>query len=82
MEEEAYQLGLSQLLLVVYCCTMTEFGGSLCLNRHWAYLLLRRMKFVLRKATTSKSKYSDVNLSALKKSFLKRQYKWRKYQLN
>lgn len=58
------------LLLSYDRAKLEEFGGSLRLNRHWAYSLLRRMKFVMRKATTSKSKYSDVNLSALKKSFL------------
>ena len=40
------------------------------LNRHWAYSLLRHMKFVQRRATTSKSKHSNQNFSALKKSFL------------
>ena len=58
------------LLLSYDKIKLEEFGGSLRLNRHWAYSLLRRMKFVRRKATTSKSKYSDVNFSALKKSFL------------
>lgn len=58
------------LLLSYDRSRLEEFGGSLRLNRHWAYSLLRRMKFVKRKATTSKSKYSDVNLLALKRSFL------------
>ena len=58
------------LLLSYDKIKLEEFGGSLRLNRHWAYSLLRRMKFVRRKGTTSKSKYSDVNFSALKKSFL------------
>ena len=30
-------------------------------NRQWAYPLLKRMKFVLRKATTSISKYTVAN---------------------
>jgi hypothetical protein len=58
-------------LLLSYDKTkLEEFGKSVCLNRHWAYSLLRRMNFVLRKATTSKSKYSVGNFSALKESFL------------
>ena len=49
---------------------LEEFGGHVRLNQHWAYSLLRRMKFVQRKATTSKSKYTPENFSAVKKSFL------------
>ena len=38
-------------------------------NRQWAYSLLKRMKFVRRKATTSKSKYTVTDFAELKKSF-------------
>ena len=40
------------------------------LNRHWAYSLLTRMKFVQRKATTAKSKVTGANFTELKMSFL------------
>ena len=40
------------------------------LNKGWAYSLLKRMNFVKRKATTSKSKYTITNFEAMKKSFL------------
>ena len=38
-------------------------------NRHWAYSLLKGMKFVWHKATTAKSKFSPSNLADLEKSF-------------
>ena len=37
---------------------LVEYGGHININRHWAYSLLTRMKFVKRKATTAKSKYT------------------------
>ena len=40
------------------------------INRHWAYSRLRRMDFVQRKATTSKSKYTVADFAELEKSFL------------
>ena len=40
---------------------LKEFGGHIDLNRHWALLLLHRMNFVQRKATTAKGKYSLEN---------------------
>ena len=40
------------------------------LNSHWAYSLLRRMKFVKRKVTTSKNKHSCADLAQLKEQFL------------
>ena len=46
---------------------LLEFGGHVQLNRHWAYALLKRMKFVQRKATTAKSKHT---IAQLKKLFL------------
>ena len=49
---------------------LVEFGGHIHLNRHWAYSLFKRMKFIKRKATTSKSKYTIANFAELKKSFL------------
>lgn len=41
---------------------LAEFGGPVELNRHWAYSLLKRMKYVKRKATTAKSKYTGSDL--------------------
>ena len=49
------------LLMVYDRQKLAEYGGPILLNRHWAYSLLRRMKFVKRKATTSKSKYTVSN---------------------
>ena len=50
---------------------LVEFGGHIDLNRHWAFLILKRINFVKRKATTSKSKYSIENFAKAKESFLK-----------
>ena len=58
---------------ILMICTKTklvEFGGYVQLNRHWAYALLKCMKFVQRMAPTAKSKYTQVNFEMLKKSFL------------
>ena len=49
---------------------LVEFRGHVNLSRQWAYSLLKRMKFVRRKATTSKSKYTVANFEEQKKSFL------------
>ena len=50
---------------------LVEFGGHIEVNRHWAYSLLHRMKFVKRKVTTAKTKHSVENFKQLKKSFLR-----------
>ena len=49
---------------------LVEFGGHIELNRAWAFSLLRRMKFVKRKATTAKSKLSSTDFAQAKKDFL------------
>ena len=49
---------------------LVEFGGPIQLNRFWAHSLLKRMNFVQRKATTSKSKHTVENFRELKKAFL------------
>ena len=49
---------------------LAEYGGHILLNRHWAYLFLRRMNFVQRRATTAKSKYPVSDFAEIKKSFL------------
>ena len=49
---------------------LAEFGGHVQLSRHWAYALLKRMKFVQRKATTAKSKHAPMDFAQVKKSFL------------
>ena len=54
----------------IFFYELVEFSGHIHLNRHWAYSLFKRMKFVKRKATTSKSKYTITNFAELKKSFL------------
>lgn len=49
---------------------LIEFGGYIDLSRQWAYHFLRRMNFVRRKATTSKSKPTPIEFAAAKKAFL------------
>ena len=49
---------------------LAEFGGPVQLSRTWAHSLLKRMKFVQRKATTSKSKHTVQNFAQLKEAFL------------
>ena len=49
------------LLLCYDKSPLAEFGGPVVLNKDWAYSLLKRMKSVKRKATTSKSKYTITN---------------------
>ena len=49
---------------------LAEFGGHVELNRQWAHSLLKRMKFVQRKATTTKSKANEANFAEQKKMFL------------
>ena len=49
---------------------LVEYGGSIELNKHWARSLFKRMDFVPRKPTTSKSKHAVKNFSQVKKVFL------------
>ena len=49
---------------------LAENGGPIQLNRHWAHSLLKRMKFVQRKATTSMSKLTMTNFEEQKRGFL------------
>ena len=49
---------------------LTECGGTITLNKSWGRSLLRRMKFVQRRVTTSKSKYNVENFAEVKKTFL------------
>ena len=49
---------------------LIELGGHIELTQVWAYSLLCRMKFVKRKATTAKSKFSNANFAEVKKEFL------------
>ena len=49
---------------------LAEFGGPVQLNRYWAHSLLKRMKFVQRKAITARSKHTIANFNELKESFL------------
>ena len=58
------------LLMSLDHTMVLEHGGHVNLTRQWAYHFLGRMKFVRRKATTSKSKFSPADFEALKKSFL------------
>ena len=49
---------------------LAEYGGHISLCKSWAHLLLGRMGYVQRKATTSKSKYTAQNFSEVKQTFL------------
>ena len=49
---------------------LVEFGGYIGLSRQWAYHFLGWMKFVRRKATTSKSKPTAADFSEAKEKFL------------
>ena len=55
------------------CCSpsqLVEFGGHITLSKTWAYHLLECMKFVRRKATTSKSRQKPQDINKLKEDFL------------
>ena len=58
------------ILLSTDSSRLAEFGGFIELSRQWAYHFLGRMKFVRRKATTSKSRLSPAEFEATKKVFL------------
>ena len=49
---------------------LVQNGGPVELNKFWAHSLMKRMKFVQRKATTSKSKCSLVDFKEKKGEFL------------
>ena len=54
-----------------YCRSLLEeFGGHIHLDLPWAYSLLKKMKFVNRKATTSRSKVTNSDFAELKRTFL------------
>ena len=59
------------ILLKCNRAKLAEFGGHVEINRQWAHSLLKRMKFVQRKATTSKSKETQAQFAEFKKSFLR-----------
>ena len=58
------------ILMAGNCSQLAEFGGHVTLSRSWAYHLLNRMKFVRRKATTSKNKYKPTDFDKVKETFL------------
>lgn len=58
------------ILLACDRSKLAEFGGHIQLGSSWAYSLLNRMKFVQRKATTSKSKLPVERFAEVKKQFL------------
>ena len=49
---------------------LAENDGPIQLNKHWAHSLLKRIKFVQRKATTSMSKPTMTNFEEKKREFL------------
>ena len=58
----------AQLLREVFVSVqkLAEFGGHVMLNRFWAYSLLKRINFVKRKVTTTKSKHAVAEFNRLK----------------
>lgn len=58
------------IVLTMNRSLLKEFGGPIVLNRSWGRSLLKRMDFVQRRATTSKSKFSVENFAEVKKAFL------------
>ena len=66
-------LAAARAIILTQDCTRTklvEFGGHIDLTLTWAYSLLSRMKFVKRRATTLKSKFTPENFAQLKADFL------------
>ena len=62
---------------------LAENGGPIQLNRHWAHLLLKRMNFVERKATSSsKLTMTDFNTRENFLTMLLLQLKWKKFLEN
>ena len=51
---------------------LVENGGHININRYWAHSLLSRMKFVMRKATTAKSKLTTSAFGEVKRCFFAR----------
>ena len=49
---------------------LSENGEPIVLTRSWAQSILKRMKFVQRKGTTAKSKFSGEQYSQLRVDFL------------
>ena len=49
---------------------LVEYGGHIVLTKDWAKSILRRMGFVKRRGTTSKSKIGVENFCKLKEDFL------------
>ena len=62
-----YYLGV---LLKCNPSLLVQNGGPVELNKFWAHSLMKRMNFVQRKATTSKSKSSLVDFEEKKAEFL------------
>ena len=58
------------LMMNVDRATLAEFGGYMSFSKAWAHSLLHRMGYVQRKATTSKSKITEVGFFESKQPFL------------
>ena len=58
---------------------LAENGGPIQLNRHRAHSLLKRMKFVQRKATTSISKLTTTNFKESFGVMVQQQLRWRRF---
>ena len=62
--------------IVIKCepSLLVENGGPFSATKHWAHSLLSRMRYVQRKATTSKSKYSHSDFAKARRQFLEDVY--------
>jgi len=58
------------LMMTVGQAKLVEFGGYISFSKSWAYSVLHRMGYVQQKATTSKSKMTEVGFSESKQLFL------------
>ena len=62
--------GAKCILLSSSLSLLVEYRGPVTLIRLWAHSLLKRLKFVRRKDTTAKSKFTPGNFQQLEQSFL------------
>ena len=58
------------IILIQDRSKLTEFGSDIEVNLGWAYLLLRCMKFVRRKATIANKKLTVESFTPMNKDFL------------
>ena len=70
------------IILKTNSTLLAEYDGHVMLTKDWAKSLLKRIKFVKRRATTSKSKSVVEDFDAVKKNFSSKSWQrlqWKKY---